>query len=163
VICTTESIPDIIESRCIRFTMQKNNNPNIEGMIDENWANDLRERLTIFRAIHYNVELPEAQPIARRRLNEIMLPLYQTLLLVAPEREQDFITIVNQMQKNKENEEGMSLEAEIVKAIDDEFMEKGEKQFLTQSITQRLNKDRSEGEKISDRSAFALTKKDWNL
>ncbi|GAI31462.1 unnamed protein product, partial [marine sediment metagenome] len=26
VICTTESIPDIIESRCILFTMQKNSN-----------------------------------------------------------------------------------------------------------------------------------------
>ena len=96
--------------------------------------------------------MPEAQPIARRRLNEIMLPLYQTLLLVDPDRGKDFIAIVKQMQKSKENEEGMSLEAEIIKAIDEEFKDSGENQFLTQSISERLNEDRSESEKISDRS-----------
>jgi hypothetical protein len=32
VICTTESIPDIIESRCILFIMQKNSNPQIERL-----------------------------------------------------------------------------------------------------------------------------------
>lgn len=159
VICTTENLPDIIENRCICFIMQKNINPDIERAIDERWANDLRERLTIFRAIHYNIKLPESQPIARRRLNEIMFPLYQTLLLIASEKEQDFITIVSQMQKNKENEEGMSLEAEIVKAIDDEFKENGKTQFLTQAISQRLNKVRSVGEEISDRSVCTQIKR----
>jgi type II secretory pathway component PulC len=70
--------------------------------------------------------------------------------LVDPKREKDFITIVNQLQKSKENEEGMSLEAEIVKAIDDEFKNTRNKRFLTQSITQHLNENRSEGEKITD-------------
>jgi hypothetical protein len=159
VICTTESIPDIIESRCIIFTMQKNSDPQKEEMINEEWANDLRERLTIFRTNHTNKELPETQSIARRRLNEIMLPLYQTLLLIDPAREQDFITMVKRMQKNKENEEGMSLEAEIVKAIDDEYQENQNKQFLTQSITKRLNNDRSENERISDRTVSSRIKR----
>jgi len=152
VICTTESIPDIIESRCILFTMQKNSNPQIEKMIDKKWANDLRERLTIFRANYITRELPEAQYIARGRLNEIMFPLYQSLLLVGPERKNEFIDIVKRIQKSKENEEGMSLEAEIVKAIDDEYRETQNKQFLTQSISERLNEIRSENEKISDRA-----------
>lgn len=152
VICTTETIPDIIESRCILFTMQKNSNPQIEKMIDKKWANDLRERLTIFRANYITKELPEAQYIARGRLNEIMFPLYQSLLMVGLERKNEFINIVKRIQKSKENEDGMSLEAEIVKAIDDEYQETQNKQFLTQVISKRLNEFRSENEEISDRA-----------
>jgi hypothetical protein len=151
VICTTESIPDIIESRCILFIMQKNSNPQIERMIDKKWANDLRERLTVFRANYMSKELPEAQYIARGRLNEIMFPLYQALLICEPERKSDFIQIVKRIQKNKENEESMGLEAEIVKAIDDECRENRDSQFLTQAISKRINEFRSENEAISDR------------
>ncbi|MBN2396560.1 MAG: toprim domain-containing protein, partial [Candidatus Atribacteria bacterium] len=152
VICTTESIPDIIESRCILFIMQKNSNPQIERMIDKKWANDLRERLTVFRANYINKDLPEAQHIARGRLNEIMFPLYQSLLLFGPERKDEFIDTVKRIQKNKENEDGMSLEAEIVKAINDEYQENQESQFLTQAISKRINELRSENESISDRA-----------
>ncbi len=159
VICTTETIPDIIESRCILFTMQKNSNPQIEKMIDKKWANDLRERLTIFRANYITKELPEAQYIARGRLNEIMFPLYQSLLLVGPERKNEFIDIVKRIQKSKENEDGMSLEAEIVKAIDDEYQENQNKQFLTQVISKRLNEIRSENEQISDRAVNSRIKR----
>jgi len=159
VICTTESIPDIIESRCILFTMQKNSNPQIEKMIDQKWANDLRERLTIFRANYITKELPEAQYIARGRLNEIMFPLYQSLLMVGPERKNEFIDIVKRIQKSKENEDGMSLEAEIVKAIDDEYQENQNKQFLTQVISKRLNEIRSENEQISDRAVSSRIKR----
>jgi len=151
VICTTESIPDIIESRCILFIMQKNSNPQIERKIDMKWANDLRERLTVFRANYMSLELPEAQYIARGRLNEIMFPLYQSLLIAETERKSEFIDIVKRIQGNKDNEEGMGLEAEIVKAIDDECRESKERQFLTQAISKRLNEFRSENESISDR------------
>jgi len=151
VICTTENIPDIIESRCILFIMQKNSNPQIERMIDKKWANDLRERLTVFRANYISQELPEAQYIARGRLNEIMFPLYQVLLMTEPERKSEFIHIVKRIQKSKDNEEGMGLEAEIVKAIDDECRENQDRQFLTQAISKRINELRSENENISDR------------
>ena len=159
VICTTETIPDIIESRCILFIMQKNSNPQIEKMIDKKWANDLRERLTVFRANYINKELPEAQHIARGRLNEIMFPLYQSLLLFGPERKDEFIDTVKRIQKNKENEDGMSLEAEIVKAINDEYQQNHNKQFLTQSISKRLNEIRSENENISDRVVSSRIKR----
>ena len=152
VICTTESIPDIIESRCILFIMQKNSNPRIERTIDNKWANDLREKLTIFRANYINKELPKTQHIARGRLNEIMFPLYQTLLMTGPNRKSEFIDIVKQIQKNKDSEEGMSLDAEIVKAIDDEFQENQNKKFLTQTISKHINELRSEIENVSDRA-----------
>ena len=151
VICTTESIPDIIESRCILFIMQKNSNPQIERKIDMKWANDLRERLTVFRANYMLRELPEAQYIARGRLNEIVFPLYQVLLMTEPERKSEFIDIVKRIQRNKDNDDGMGLEAEIVKAIDDECRENQDRQFLTQAISKRINEFRSENEAISDR------------
>jgi hypothetical protein len=81
-----------------------------------------------------------------------MFPLYQALLMTEPERKSEFIQTVKRIQKNKDNEDGMGLEAEIVKAIDDECREKQDSQFLTQAISKRLNELRSENEAVSDRA-----------
>ncbi|GAI36027.1 unnamed protein product, partial [marine sediment metagenome] len=94
MISTTESIPDIIESRCIRFTMQKNVNPNVERDIDKDLAGDLRNKLTIFRANYMDKELKEVEDISRRRLNEILKPLYQIIMEIDPDRKDDFKLIV---------------------------------------------------------------------
>ncbi len=53
----------------------------------------------------------------------------------------------------------MSLDAEIVKAIDDEYQETQNKQFLTQVISKRLNEIRSENEQISDRAVSKRIKR----
>lgn len=150
VICTTESIPDTIESRCITFLMQKNARAEVEKLIDETWAGKLRNKLTIFRSNYLDWDLPEAEQIARRRLNEIMLPLYQILMLIAPERKEAFKMIIEEMQTAKADEEGLSLEAEIVEEIINYQKETGEGVFLTKEITERLNKDRSERERITN-------------
>lgn len=151
VICTTESIPDIIESRCITFLMQKNANSEVESLIDEEWASKLRSKLTIFRANRLDKDLAETQQIARRRLNEIMMPLYQTLILIDPERKEEFKMIVEEMEKAREEEEGLSLEAEIVEGIINHQKENQEERFLTTEITERLNRDRTDKEKLSNR------------
>lgn len=151
VICTTESIPDTIESRCITFLMQKNAKAEVEKLIDETWAGKLRNKLTIFRTNYLDQDLPEAGQIARRRLNEILLPLYRSLLLIAPERKEEFKIIVEEMETAKEEEEGLSLEAEIVEEIIKYEKETGEGVFLTTEIADRLNRERSERENLSDR------------
>lgn len=150
VLCTTESIPDTIESRCITFLMQKNSKAEVEKLIDEQWANKLRNKLTVFRTNYLNQDLLEVEQIARRRLNEIMLPLYQILMLVAPERKEEFKMIVEEMERTKEDEEGLSLEAEIVQEIINYQKETEEKTFLTIEIAERLNKERSDKEKITN-------------
>jgi hypothetical protein len=149
-ICTTESLPEIIESRCIRFLMQKNAKKEVEKFIDQEWANNLREKLTIFRANFYAIELKRFEPIARRRLNEIIIPLYQVLLLVDPARKEEFREIINKMQKDKEEEEGLSLEAEIVEAVIKYCYNGKEKTFLTTEITNNLNENRLEKEKVNN-------------
>ncbi|GAI52367.1 unnamed protein product, partial [marine sediment metagenome] len=110
VICTTESIPDAIESRCITFLMQKNARAAVEKSIDEDSAKKLRNKLTIFRSIYLQEDLPEIEQIARRRLNEIMSPLYQTLMVIDSERKEAFKMIVEGIETAKEEEEGLSLE-----------------------------------------------------
>jgi len=149
-ICTTEGIPDAIESRCITFLMQKNARAEVERPVDEEQARKLRNKLIIFRANYLDQKLPDVEQIARRRLNEIMLPLYQVLMLVDPERKEAFKMIVEEIQAAKEEEEGLSLEAEIVEEIIKYQKETTEGAFLTTEIADRLNKERSEKEKVSN-------------
>jgi len=150
IICTTEELPDIIANRCIYFIMQKNQNPDIERSIDQEWANDLRERLTLFRATFIDQMIPELEPIARRRLQEIISPLHQILNLVNPDKENELLEIVESINKTKANEEGMSLEAEIVSAVYHEYLDNKETNILTRTITDYINKDRTENDKKSD-------------
>jgi 5S rRNA maturation endonuclease (ribonuclease M5) len=150
VICTTETLPDIIESRCIHFIMQKNLNPKIEQSVDQEWANDLRERLTLFRAKFIDQKMPEVTPIARGRLQEIIGPLHQISKLVCPDKEKDLIEIVKKINKTKAEEEGMSLEAEIVSAVYREYLNTQEANILTRTITAHINNDRGDNDKKSD-------------
>lgn len=150
VICTTESIPDTIESRCITFLMQKNARVEVEKVIDEELAKRLRNKLTVFRSIYLEQNLPETDQIARRRLNEIMSPLYQTLMLIDSEKKEAFKMIVEEIETAKEEEEGLSLEAEFVKEIINYKETTGEGAFLTTEITAAMNEERTEKEKISN-------------
>ena len=150
-ICTTESVPPAIESRCITFLMQKNAHADVEQAINEEWASRLRNKLTVFRANYLEKNLPETDQIARRRLNEIMTPLYQVLMLVDPERKEAFQMIVQEIQKAKEEDENLSLEAEIVEKIIDYQEETGQEAFLTREISEKLNDGRSDKDKLSDR------------
>lgn len=155
VICTTESIPDTIESRCIVFLMQKNLKIGVEKEIDQDRADKLRNKLTIFRADYLEQELSRAEQIARGRLNEIMIPLYRTLMLVDPEKKEAFKMIVEEMGISKEEEESLSLEAEIVKAIRDSM----QPEFLTLELRDKLNEDRSERERLSSTLISIRTKR----
>ncbi len=151
VICTTESIPDTIESRCIVFLMQRNSRIEVEKLIDEEWARELRNKLTLFRADYLDKTLAQTGQVARRRLNEIMTPLYQILMLIAPKREGEFKKTVQKIERNKGEEEGMSLEAEIVEAIIKYQQDTNGNAFLTTELVSRLNTDRNDKEKLSER------------
>jgi len=157
LISTTESIPEIIESRCIRFTMQKNADPKVEGTIDRELAGDLRNKLTIFRANLINEELKEVRDISRRRLNEILKPLYQILMEIAPDREDDFKIVVKELEEGRKSEEGYSDNALIVNEIVKFYNEEG-KTFITNAeLTRRINEDKTKDEE------FTINKVGWIL
>ncbi|MBA7526146.1 hypothetical protein ES705_18307 [subsurface metagenome] len=151
VISTTETIPPAIKSRCINFIMQKNRNPDVEGPIDSKTARDIRNKLTIFRANCLYQEFKEIDPISRRRLNEILMPLYQVLMEVAPDLEDEFRLTVKGLEQDREIEEEFTIEAEIVEAIAEYYNKARETAFSTAEITNQLNRDRSEKDKFSSR------------
>ena len=150
VICTTEGLPEIIESRCLLFSMQPNVSPGVEKEIDEKWARELRNKLTIFRANELDKDFKKPSRIARRRLNEILTPLFQVLLLTDPGREEDFKSTIKEIEKVRAIEEGNSLEAEIIDKVT-EFIKEEKQDFVsTKNITNKLNEDRNERSKVSD-------------
>lgn len=149
VISTTESIPPIIESRCIGFLMQKNKEQKVEGIIDLKLAKSIRNKLTISRANYMDRKLKEVTPVSRRRLNEILMPLYQVLMEIAPDLENEFKLIVKGLEQDREIEEEFTIEAEIVEAVVEYYNETREMTFLNSEIANRLNKDKSERDKFS--------------
>jgi len=151
VICTDESMPQDIRSRCLISTMERNLNPGVEQFFDEELAKSLRNKLIVFRANCIEKNLKDLRPISRRRLNEILYPLYQILMEIAPEREDEFRLIVREIEQDKESEEGFTLEADIVSEIVKYYNETRENSFLTSEIVTRLNEGKGEKDKFSDR------------
>lgn len=158
VICSTEAVPDTIESRCITFLMAQNVNQEVEKAIDEDRARDLRNRLTIFRANKLKEEMPIPERIARRRLNEILTPLYQILLLIDPERKEEFKVIVEEMEVFKQQEESVGLDAEIVQKISNFYLDNQKEEMEISELTRLMNEDRPEREHIRSNSIGRKTK-----
>ncbi|MBA7544222.1 hypothetical protein ES705_36574 [subsurface metagenome] len=151
VICTDETMPQDIESRCIIFQMRKNNNPGVEGSIDKDLAKSIRNKLIVFRANFAEKELKELEPVSRRRLNELLYPLYRILTEVAPERRDEFKLVIKEIEQKREGEEGFTLEADIVNEIVKYYNKTGEESFLTSELVNRLNEGKREKELFSDR------------
>ncbi|GAH37629.1 unnamed protein product, partial [marine sediment metagenome] len=125
--------------------------PGVEGPIDKELAKSIRNKLIVFRANLAEKELKELKPISRRRLNEILYPLYQILMEVAPERKDEFKLVIKEIEKKKEGEEGFTLEADIVDEIVKYYNKTGEESILTSEIVNRLNEGKREKEQFSDR------------
>jgi hypothetical protein len=154
-ICTTEILGDIIESRTITFHMQKNSDTNrdIETYYDTpeavQEAADLRARLTLFRANYYGNPLTPMKPIARRRLGEILNPLYQVVMIIFPEREDDFKRCVERVKRESKEMERSSLEADIIQVVH-EYYDNTKHTFIsTEHIASTVNNGRNNDERIS--------------
>ena len=158
VLATTYDIPLIIQDRSIRFLMQKNANPKVERDIDKELAHKLRNQLTIFRANLLERELKEVKPISRRRLNEIMRPLYQILKEVDPDREKEFKLIVKNLEENRKSEERFTSIALVVEEIVKFYNKTGQDFISTKELTARLNEDRSDNEKTNTTRVGRLVK-----
>lgn len=160
VICTDQKMPPEIESRCLLFVMEKNTSPEVEDEIDQTKAQELRDRLTAFRARNLNKDLPDPAKMARRRLQEITRPLQQILVFVAPDREEELKKYVEVVKKMREVEESLTLQGEIVNAIiqiyQDDTVDSGK--FLVGDVAAFINKDRKPKEEIDNRAVGRILK-----
>jgi len=159
VICTTEGVTQAIESRCIIFLMHQNTNEEVEELIDEERASDLRKRLTIFRANKLKEQMPISERITRRRLNEILIPLYQVLMITDPERKEEFKTIVEEIEAFKKQEESLGLDAEIIQKISNFYLETQKLEMEMSKLAGMINEERDEREYIKSSTVGIWTKR----
>jgi len=144
VLATTEEIPEIIESRCFTFLMQKNVNPGVEKRIDKKEAAELRNRLTCFRADIFNEPLPTVDTKARRRLREITEPLYQMLALIDGNRIKEFDDFVNLEELRKQTDDRSSFEAQLVYKIAGWYSLNNTNFLSSEKITNAMNEGKRE-------------------
>lgn len=140
VICTTETMPPIIESRCISFVMQQNVNKDVEGDISDSDALMIREMLTVFRFFYFDEELPDVEGITRRRLNEITRPLLQICEIVDPDRKDELIDFIKWLELQRADEEGESHEAQIVKCLVEESDLVQGRKFAITAVVNAMNR-----------------------
>lgn len=154
ILTTTQSIDPTLKSRAFEFIMTENLNPIVERPLDLIKAQELRNKLTVFRAKFLELDLPPWEQVARRRLNEILLPLYQTLMFIKPAWQREFKEIVKSLKKKKGLEKKLSLEADIIQIIIDKLDGRiGDLKILTQDISKVLNQDVKENQKgVTDKT-----------
>jgi len=150
-ICSTETMPDIIKSRCVTFIMQRNINHNVENEIDTQEAQKIREELTLLRSKYFDLDLPTIKPVARRRLNEIMMPLVQICSIMDSSRMEELLDFIQHQELCRRDEESETIECVIVRAIHDHYALAEDSVFLTHDIRAEINKDRSQKDLCSDR------------
>ncbi len=159
VICSTETMPPIIESRCFTFTMRQNASSKVEGEIDEKESAKLRNLLTIFRFKYIDKDLPAVEALTRRRLNEITKPLFQICMLVDPDRKDEFTDFIKYEKMKRSEEEGEVVEADIVKSLKESGDLVENRKFSTKAITDELNKNLSEKNQYSSRYISSCIKR----
>ena len=96
----------------------------------------------------------------RARLGDIIRPLHQILLRVAPQYEEKFKEIVYKVSETKLTEKSGSLTAEILIAINKNVIEGNVVSgvFACQLVTNTLNKDKDEKEKLKSRKVGNIIK-----
>lgn len=118
IIATNRTIYGPMETRAVQVNMQ----PAIKNFTNEvtpELALPLKERLTAFRARWLKRELLEVEKPARGRLGDIMRPLYQVVKTIKPEREKIFKELINDLNKERKSKKSESMDANILKIIDD--------------------------------------------
>lgn len=146
-----------IKSRTLHFIMKQNIREAVETLIEEDekslkTAEELRNKLTIFRATLLDKwkrkELKKLKHFTRRRLGQILKPLYRVVMEVVPEREEEFLKIVKSLAKKSKKVKQMSLEADVVKILLD-YAEDGKDFIGSLDFCGFLNTDRSESVQIN--------------
>lgn len=118
IIATNESASHILDSRCIVISMK----PSIRNFPDEPTPESLlpmKERLTAMHARWKSKDLPEIDKPAKDRLGDIMKPLCQTMLAIAPDRINDFTALVKLLETSKAESKSLTKEGRLVQAVID--------------------------------------------
>jgi len=148
IISTNEDINHILGTRGVSITMAETSKK-FEKDVRPESALPLKERLVEFRLRHLGNSLLEAPKPARGRLGDILKPLRQIIQLVYPAREDSFMDLVGDIEKNRQDEKSETLDGQIIKIVSQlsNSLEAG--YLAVKSITDEINQGKSENRKLS--------------
>lgn len=159
VLATNEIISDIADTRSIPITMIKSTRDFEDDVTPERFK-DLYEQLVAWRMCNLHTEWSIPKKIVRSRLGDIIRPLHQILLRIAPQYEAEFTEMVQRISKTKLTEKASSLTAEVLLAIRETINTNNAVNgvFACQYITNLVNKDKDEKEKLKSRRIGSIVK-----
>jgi len=140
IVATNEKVSEILATRAIQIIMPESSRT-FENDVKPEDALPLRERLVAWRARHMNNELPETLKPCRGRLGDILKPLRQVILMIAPSEEQRFLNLCVEIQNQRYEILADTLEAAIIQAITDLEHEIENCKLQSKTITEKINED----------------------
>jgi hypothetical protein len=150
LVATNEPVHQALESRAVLISMKEASRE--FGDIPLELARSLKERLVALRARHLGRELPQIDKPAKGRLGDILKPLMQVILLVAPEWEKEFRQLISQLDQDRKVQKSESTDAKLISIIAGLEREVEEGLLRSQKILEAYNQGVSEKFKISDKS-----------
>jgi len=152
----TKELLDTLKSRCVVFGMSKAIR-DIKDEIDEEWAQSLREKLLMYRfRMLAKKELPEKPKLFKGRLRE----LFDPLIIVAPLTEKNsIIQQAKEIESGLKEEEEMSLESTVFKAIMKRYQETQEEKLLISEISKIVNEKLEVDEMVANITVGMIAKR----
>lgn len=116
IVATNEPVHRILGTRALRIDMPLSNRT-FSGRLRPEAALPLVERLMAWRAYMVSKPLVGSDPPTDGRLGDILRPLHQVLLTVAPTRAAEFEQIVQWQTERRTDEHAAAEEAEVVRVL----------------------------------------------
>jgi hypothetical protein len=157
MICSTEYLDNILESRCLKFIMKQNKRQNVEPNLNKDRAEELRNRLLFFRHYWMKRDFPRVESPARRRLGELLMPLYTMLHITDPNESniKEWDEFVSNMKDKRKESDSHSQDAEGLKAIN-KVIADGRVSFTSKEVHTIYNIGKADLHKKSEGSISKL-------
>ena len=147
IVATNEMVDEILATRSVQVVM-----PQSDRIFDDDvkpiMGLPFRERLLAFRARWMQRDLPAADKPCAGRLGDILRPIRQIARIVGSD-ELWLLDFVRSAEKQRKSIGSDSIEAQIVNAIKESFSKISHGHILHEDILERLNRNRSEREKVT--------------
>ena len=138
IIGTNVAPGPILETRGIVINMPKTARRFEDDVLPQTCL-PYKEQLVAFRARHLNTTLPACAKIADGRLGDILRPLHQVLLLVAPDMESEFLAFAKDVAAERKVVKAETLEARIIRAVRGAQVTCPDALLYVQDIARELN------------------------
>jgi hypothetical protein len=158
IVATNKPVSEIFATRSLQINMPESSRQ-FENDVRPEDALHLRERLVAWRARNMNNGMPEAKKPCRGRLGDILRPLRQVILMVAPGEEDRFMDLCVELESQKQETLSDTLECQIIQAITDLEDQISDCKLLSKTITEKINEDIPEKFHRAQRTITQLCKR----